>query len=85
MIRRGRSDIVVLYENRKISRPLHLTPVFSEDDVGINQLFLVYSAAPLAIKENEVETGPDRLAEIINQAEENKRTLGIKIREPIGC
>ena len=63
--------IVVLYENRKISRPLHVAPVFSEDDAGINLLFLIYSAGPLAIRENEVAIGLDRLAEIIRQAEED--------------
>ncbi len=83
MIRRDRKDIVVLYENREVLQPLHITPVFSEDDVGINQLFLFYSAGPLAISENEVEIGPDRFAEIIRQAEESNAqvaTFTVEVR-----
>jgi hypothetical protein len=67
-LRPDRNNIVVQYENRKIFLPLHIAPEFSERDIGLNHLFVIYSAEPLDILQGEAKIEPDRFAEIMQQA-----------------
>jgi hypothetical protein len=72
MARFDRNDMVVLYENEPISRPLQVRPEFRDDDVGLNRLYLIYTARPLDIDTHEIEIDAGRFAEIIAQAEKEK-------------
>lgn len=68
LVRPDRNDIALVYENREILRPLRISPEFSEEDIGHNHLFVIYSAGPLDIRQGETKIDPDRFAEIIHQA-----------------
>lgn len=69
MLRPRREDVIVQYGNRPISRPLHVSPTFGQDDVGVNELYLILSAYPLALEDEEKTLTPDRFVEILMEAE----------------
>jgi hypothetical protein len=72
MLRPHSKDMVVLYENKKIQWPLHISPQFREDDVGVNLLYLVLTATPLEIAKDEELITPDRFVEIMTQVEQSE-------------
>jgi hypothetical protein len=76
-LRLQRNDIVVLYENRPIRWPFHISPEFKEEDLGVNQLYLILSAHPLEIDEDEGLIDSDRFMEIILEAESEGSLVAI--------
>lgn len=82
MARPEKGDVVVLRSNWKISSPLHIDPELSEDDLGCNPLYLIYTSGTLDIGEDEIDITPDRFMKIVSQARnENARiaTLMLKV------
>ena len=71
MARNNKEDIVILNDNETVEHNT-FSPGFTEEDIGINQLYLIFTIAPLDVRPDEVEIEPDRFIEIIDDVKKKQ-------------
>lgn len=69
LIRLERKEMVILLKNQEIGEERFIRPEFAKADIGRNKLYFILTSAPLRIGQAEADITPDRLVEIMAQAE----------------
>ena len=85
MARYHKKDFVVLNVNETIENDT-FSPSFTEEDKGINQLYIVYTSSRLNIKPEEEKIDADRFIEIIDEAlkrDGHIRSFEVDVKESV--